>query len=130
MLLITSSWGPKKTFKMIPATPDAIYNEAIYDVDSKVLAVIGKEKKESMHMVAKLNEWGDPQMMKIGKRSNGKEYAEERKTLETFYEYYIESAEDIVNFIKLVAVNADSFDFDQYLKAVTDAPKTGNLITM
>ena len=130
MLLITSSWGPKKTFKMIPATPDAIYNEAIYDVDSKVLAVIGKEKKESMHMVAKLNEWGDPQMMKIGKRNNGKEYAEERKTLETFYEYYIESAEDIVNFIKLVAVNADSFDFDQYLKAVTDAPKTGNLITM
>ena len=130
MLLITSSWGPKKTFKMIPATPDAIYNEAIYDMDSKVLAVIGKEKKESMHMVAKLNEWGDPQIMKIGKRNNGKEYAEERKTLETFYEYYIESAEDIVNFIKMVAINADSFDYDSHMKAVTDAPKTGNLITM
>jgi hypothetical protein len=114
---------------MIPVTPDAIYNEAIYDVDSKVLAVIGKEKKESMHMVAKLNEWGDPQTMKIGKRINGKDYAEERKTLETFYEYYIESAEEIANFIKLVAVNADSFDFDQYMKAVTDAPKTGNLIS-
>lgn len=130
MLLITSSWGPRKTFKMIPLTPDAIYNEAIYDMDSKVLAVIGKEKKESMHMVAKLNEWGDPVGMKIGKRNNGKDYAEERKTLETFYEYYIESAEEIVSFIKLVAVNADSFDFDQYMKAVTDAPKTGNLITM
>jgi hypothetical protein len=130
MLLITSSWGSKKTFKMIPLTQDAPYNEAIYDVDSKVLAIIGKEKKESMHMVAKLNEWGDPVGMKIGKRSNGKDYAEERKTLETFYEYYIESVEETINFIKLVAVNADSFDFDQYVKAVVDAPKTGNLITI
>ena len=130
MLLITSSWGPKKTFKMIPATPDAIYNEAIYDADSKVLAVIGKEKKQSMHMVAKLNEWGDPVGMKIGKRSNGKDYAEERKTLETFYEYYIESAEDIVNFIKLVAINDNSFDYESYMKATTDEPKTSNLITI
>lgn len=129
MLLITSSWGSKKTFKMIPATPDAPYNEAIFDLESKVLAVIGKEKKDSMHMVAKLNEWGDPVSMKIGKRSNGKDYAEERKTLEAFYEYYIEDMKEIEDFIKSVAVNAETFNVSQYLNVVEEAPKKGNLIT-
>ena len=45
MMLVTSSWGPRKTFKLMPITPDAIYNEGIFDPDSKVLALIGKEKK-------------------------------------------------------------------------------------
>jgi hypothetical protein len=129
MMLVTSSWGTKKTFKMIPVDTDAAFNEAIYDVDSKVLAVIGRQKKESMHMVAKLNEWGDPVVMKIGKRNNGKEYAEERKTLETFYEYYIENQEEIVDFIKMVAVNADTFDYNVYTKQSAEAP-TGSLISI
>lgn len=80
-------------------------------------------------MVAKLNEWGDPVMMKIGKRQNGKEYAEERKTLNTFYEYYIEEASEIENFINMVAINADTFDISQHLNAEVESPKTGNLLT-
>lgn len=117
MMLVTSSWGSSKTFKMIPVDVACPYNEAIFDPDQKVLALIGKEAKDSMHMVAKLNEWGDPVMMKIGKRSNGKEYAEERKTLNTFYEYYVEVAEEITDFVKRFAINSDSFDIDQYLNA-------------
>ena len=126
MMLITSTWGSKKTFKMIPVNKDCPYNECIFDLDGKVLAVIGKEAKDSMHMVAKLNEWGDPVMMKIGKRQNGKEYAEERKTLNTFYEYYIETADEIKSFIKMFAVNQE-FDIDQYLNAETAQPS--NLLT-
>ena len=122
MLLTTSSWGSKKTFKLIPASKDAIYNEAIFDINAKVLALIGKEKKDTMHMVAKLNEWGDPQMMKIGKRSNGKDYAEERKTIETFYEYYIEEMKEIENFVKMVAINAKEFDIKPFLES-TEAPQ-------
>lgn len=127
MMLITSNWGQKKTFKMIPVSPDATYNEAIFDVDSKILALISKNKKESMHMVAKLNEWGDPVTMKIGKRSNGKEYAEERKTLETFYEYYVEDINEIKEIINLLAVNANTFNYTQYLEAKTEQPS--NLLT-
>jgi hypothetical protein len=127
MMLITSTWGPSKTFKMMPISVESPYNEVIFDPDSKVLAVIGKEKKESMHMVAKLNEWGDPQTMKIGKRSNGKDYAEERKTLEAFYEYYIEDAKEITEFIKSVAVNADVFDYTSVLEAKNEKPS--NLLT-
>jgi hypothetical protein len=121
MLLVTSTWGSKKTFKLIPALSDCPYNEAIFDADNKVLAVISKEKKESLHMLAKLNEFGDPQTMKIGRRANGKDYAEERKTLETFYEYYVENVSEVENFIKMFAINADSFDYAQYF---VEEPKT------
>jgi len=131
MLLITSSWGAKKTFKLIPASPDAIYNEGIFDIDSKVLALVGKEKKDTMHMVAKLNEWGDPVGMKIGKRSNGKDYAEERKTIETFYEYYIEEMAEIEKFVKAVAVNAKDFDIKPFLES-KEAPQEipSNILTV
>lgn len=129
MMLITSSWGSNKTFKMIPATPDCVYNEAIFDLDSKVLALISKEKKESLHMVAKVNEWGDVVPMKIGKRSNGKDYAEERKSLETFYEYYVEDVKEIKDIVSRLAVNADTFDYTSFIEFKSEAPKTGNLIT-
>ena len=129
MMLITSSWGSNKTFKMIPATPDCIYNEAIFDLDSKVLALISKEKKENLHMVAKVNIWGEVVPMKIGKRSNGKDYAEERKTLETFYEYYVENIDEVKDIVNRLAVNADTFDITSFIETKTEAPKTGNLIT-
>jgi hypothetical protein len=132
MKLITSSWGPAKTFKMIPITRECPYNECIFDVNSKVLAIISKESKESFHMMPKLNEVGDIARMKIGKKENGKDYAEERKALVTFYEYYIENTDEIVDFIKDVAKNAESFDFQQYINL--EIPKEGmvpqnNIIT-
>lgn len=119
MLLVTSTWGKSKTFKMIPATNDSVYNEAIYDPENKVLAIISKEKKESMHMLPKLNEWGDIVPMKVGKRNNGKEYAEERKVMETFYEYYIEDQNEIKEFVKIFAINADTFDFVKFFETQT-----------
>jgi hypothetical protein len=114
MLLITSAWGNTKTFKLIPITKDCPYNEGIFDADNKVLAIVSKEKKESLHMLAKLNEFGDPLTLKMGRRANGKEYAEERKNLETFYEYYVEDKTEIVNFINMFASNSDTFDFNKY----------------
>ena len=125
MMLITSTWGSSKTFKMIPVNKDCPYNECIFDLDAKVLAIIGKDGKDTMHMVAKLNEWGDPVTMKIGKRQNGKDYAEERKILNTFYEYYVESAEEIRAIVNMFAVNATKFDIEQYL---TTEAKPSNLL--
>ena len=132
MLLITSSWGPAKTFKMIPTTKDCPYNECIFDVQSKVLAVISKESKESLHMLPKLTDTGDVMRLKIGKKDNGKDYAEERKALVTFYEYYIENKEEAIAFIMAVAENADTFNFQQYIDM--EVPKEGivaqnNIIT-
>lgn len=115
MLLITSSWGPAKTFKMIPTTKDCPYNEVIFDVQAKMLAVISKESKESLHMLPRLTDTGDIQRLKIGKKENGKDYAEERKALVTFYEYYLESQDEIIDFVKQFASNADTFDYMQYI---------------
>lgn len=129
MMLVTSTWGNNKTFKLIPVTSDCPYNEAIFDRDSKVLAIIGKEKKQSMHMLAKLDDNGDVKRMKIGRRDNGKDYAEERKTLETFYEYYVENPEEIKDIVNQFAINADSFDFTQYMEAAEQQPAS-NLITV
>lgn len=129
MMLVTGSWGNQKTFKMIPLSPDCPYNEAIFDRDSKVLALIGKEKKQSMHMVAKLDDNGDVKTMRIGRRANGKEYAEERKTLETYYEYYIENPDEIKSVVNFFAFNADTFDFNQYLEQAYEG-QPAKLITV
>jgi len=130
MMLVTSSWGNNKTFKLIPVTPECPYNEAIFDRDSKVLALIGKEKKQSLHMVTKLDDNGDVKTLKIGRRAGGKEYAEERKTLETYYEYYVENPEEIKNIINLFAVNADSFDYNVYMEQAYTEQPASSLITM
>ncbi len=122
MRLITSSWGPAKTFKMIPITRECPYNECIFDVTTKVLAIVSKESKESLHMLPKLTDTGDVMRLKIGKKENGKDYAEERKTLVTFYEYYLEDEAEIVDFVMTVAEN-NNFDFQKYLNV--EVPKEG-----
>jgi len=131
MMLVTSSWNQMKTFKMLPISLDCPYNECIYDIQTKMLAIIGKSSKESLHMLPKLTDQGDVQFLKIGKRGNGKDYAEERKILDTFYEYYIEDAKEIEEFIKMFAVN-DKFDIKPFVEMVVDTtPKMAesNLIT-
>jgi hypothetical protein len=127
MMLVTSTWGQQKTFKMIPITLECPYNEAIYDPQAGVLALISKEQKQTMHMMAKLNEWGDVVPMKVGKRSNGKDYAEERKTLDTYYEYFVEVPEEIETIVNRFALNADDFDFKALM--VKEAQPQKSLLT-
>ena len=132
-MLVTSTWGTMKTFKMIPINNDCPFAECIFDVQSKILAVIGKDKKESMHMVPKLNDSGDVQYLKIGKRNNGKDYSEERKLITTFYEYYIEQTEEITYFINKFACNSE-FDFAKFIEMKVDVKPTqmaeNSIITM
>jgi len=130
MILITSSWGVRKTFKMIPVSPICPYNEVIFDPEDKVLAIIGKEKKETFHMMAKLNEWGDPTAMKIGKRANGKDYAEERKALETFYEYFISNEDEIKQFVQMFATNTDTFDLSILDEAFNHTAVKKSIVTV
>lgn len=128
MMLITSTWGKTKTFKLIPSSLDCPYNEVIYDQDTKVLAIIAKEKRQSLHMVPKLDDNGDLKTMKIGKRQNGKDYAESRVILDTYYEYYIEDQEEIKAFVNRLAINTDTFDFLKYMETPQKEPS--NLITV
>lgn len=123
MLLITSSWKEGKTFKMIPTTKDCPFVECIYDQQVQVLAVIGSSKKDTFHMLTKLDANGDPETRKIPAR-NGNPFKEERRSVETFQEYYIENLDEIREFIKMFATNAATFDYEQYLTLPTSEVNT------
>jgi len=123
MMLIKSTWNTGKTFRMIPVNQDCPYNECIYDPDQKVLAVISKECKETFQMVPKFNDKGDIAYLK-GPRENGKNYAEERRVVDTWFEYYIEDANDIKNFVHHFASNTDSIVM---ATGFIDAPKAAQV---
>lgn len=113
MMLITGTWGPTKTFKLMPTSSECPYIECIFNPSGKILAVISKNKKDSFHMVPRLNEAGEPQM----KRDNKPK--EQRVTLETYQEYYITELDEIKAFIKAFAENAEDYDYDHYLNLPT-----------
>ena len=121
MMLITGTWNEQKTFKLIPTKGECPFNEAIYDLGTRTLALVSKEKKQIFHMLPKLTEAGDIAPLKKP-RSNGKSYPEERKLVDTFYEYYIEDSAEIESFIKNVAVNAGTYDFKSYMVTVESKP--------
>lgn len=121
MLLVTSRWGDAQTFKMIPAAAEAPFNEVIFDPEGKVLAIVGKEKKQTFHMLPKLDDTGRLIPLKA-KRVDGKDYAEERRMVETYYEYFIEDKQEITDFVKHFALNAGSFDFSSYIETAFSAP--------
>ena len=118
MLALSNYWGESKSFKLIPITDDCPYTEVMYDTSTGLLAVISKIKKQVFHNVPKIDDNGDMMYVKSGKRENGKPYKEERRTIDTFQEYYIIEESEIIDFIKSFAVNADSFNFMQYIDAV------------
>jgi hypothetical protein len=116
MMLITSTWGENKTFRLMPIEKDCPFTEGIYDVDSKVLVMISNIKKQSFHMLAKLNPAGDAE--KLSKpRANGKPFPEERKILETFQEHYISETSEIETVIKMFAINDEEFDYKAIMKS-------------
>jgi len=110
MMLVSSDWNDKPSFRLMPVTDNCPYVECLYDPESKVFVVISKVKKTSLHMLPKLDENGDPMATKVPRR-NGKLIKEERKSIETFQEYYIGSVIDIQTLIKLHAINESQFDY-------------------
>jgi len=115
MMLVESTWQDTKTFKMIPVSNDCPYVECIYDPSSKVLVVIGKTTKTSLHMLPKLDEYG--------KAISGNRGAkQERRSIDTFQEYYIEEEKDIKEITKMFAVNASKFDIAKFLEKAPNKP--------
>lgn len=115
MILITSKWAEKSTFKLIPTALECPFNEAIFDPEARVLAVISKEKKPAYHMLPKLDDNGDPLLAKRRTTENPNPYAQQRVAIETYYEYFIESEKEIADFIIQFASNAADFDFVSHL---------------
>jgi hypothetical protein len=109
MMIIKSDWNSQPTFKMIPLSKDCPYIEGIYDPQSKVLALIGLTKKSVFHMMPKLDDNGDVVARKV-RTEGAKAHKEERRTVETFQEYYLMDVDDIKAFINLFSINSDAAD--------------------
>ena len=121
MMLVTSSFRNAKSFTMIPVSNDSPYVEAMYDPASGILAVISKVMKQSYHMVAKLDEDGQPIRLKNPNPQTGTTVKEERRLVDTFSEFYLADALDIEQFIHLFAINASTFDYKAFF---VDTKKT------
>ena len=115
MMLVESSWQDTKTFKMIPVSNDCPYVECIYDPSSKVFVIISKVTKTSLHMLPKLDEYG-----KVVSGNRGAK--QERRSIDTFQEYYIEEKDSIVDVVNLFAVNAKKFDITKFTDKVSSKP--------
>ncbi len=115
MMIISSSFRNVKSFSLMPVTNDCPYVEAMYDPSSGILAVITKTRKQSFHMMPRLDDSGQPQRLKAPNKETGKVHKEQRVTIDTFSEVYIAEKSEIENFLALFAVNFTEFDYKQYL---------------
>jgi len=121
MMLVESTWQEGKTFKMMPISNDCPYVECIFDPTSKVFVVISKVTKTSLHMLPKLDEYGKA-------ISGNKGAKQDRKSIDTFQEYYIEDVKTIKEITDYFAINAKKFDTDKFTKAKTDKPSIAAVV--
>ena len=127
MMLINSAFRNAKSFTLIPVSNDSPYVEAMFDPSSSVLAVISKVMKQSYHMVPKLNDDGEPQRLKNPNPQTGKTVKEERRLVDTFSEFYLSDKKDIETFIHMFAINASTFDLEEFFVDLQET-KVSNLI--
>ncbi len=128
MMLISSVFRNVKSFSLMPVNDDCPYVEAMFDPSSGILAVITKIRKQSFHMMPRLDDSGQPQRLKVPNKETGKVHKEQRMSMETFSEFYIVEKEEIKNFINLFAVNATSFDYDEFINIDVKETKKSSLI--
>jgi len=119
MMIVQATWNETQTFRLIPIATECPYVECIFDPATKVFVIISKITKQSLHMLPKMDENGDPVACKV-KRPNGRNFKEERNKIEVFQEYYVEDAVAIEDLINLFAINASTFDYKTFMDKVVE----------
>lgn len=107
MQVIKSVHGDEHTFALIPLSLNCPFVEAIYLPQEKKLAVISKTLKDTFHFFPRLDDNGD-QIPAKRRVANRNPFKEERKPIQTFYEYYLSDITDINNFIDIHAHNPNA----------------------
>lgn len=128
MMIVSSAFRNVKSFTLVPVHEDCPYVEAMYDPTSGILCVITKLRKQSFHMMPRLDDSGQPQRLRVPNKETGKVHKEQRVIIDTFSEFYIVEKDEIKTFINLFGINAVGFDYDQYMNVDEKETKTSNLI--
>ena len=116
MMLIQATWQDAQTFKLLPVSSNSPYVECIFDPETKVFVVISKIRKTSLHMLPKLDEYGQSVTGTKGMK-------QERHKIEVFQEFYVEDLKAIDSLIQMHASNVDEFDYKKFFTATTLAEK-------
>lgn len=128
MMLYTTATNGVKTFGMIPLSTDCPFNEAIYMPTLEALAVLGKSTRDTFSMLERLDENGNP-TPQAGKGADPSKPKMQRVQLSTPWEYFIHEADEIKDFVRKNAVNADSFNYEQYFKNESGIEVVPQIIT-
>ena len=116
MLLISSTFLNEDSFKLIPLTQDCPYLEVVYSPSLTILAIVSKTMTEKFSMVPRLDDNGNPQRV-AGHAANAQNpYKEQRITTSMPYEYKLLAYEEQKDFIKMFAINAETFDYEKFLR--------------
>ena len=122
MMLVTSNWANMPSFSLMPINNDCPFVEAMYNPMAKTLAVIGKTKKDTFHMIPRLTDDGHPQRLKTG-GTEQEPNKKQRVSQESYTEYYIIEPSEAIEFIKNFTVNHKDFDYKAVLdKEMMDSP--------
>jgi hypothetical protein len=108
MMLVQATWQEQQTFRMIPISDECPYVECIFDPGTKVFVIISKIKKTTLHMLPKLDEYGQPV-------TGNKGMKQERHKIEVFQEFYVEDTTATEEVIKHFAINAKKFDYKKFM---------------
>ncbi len=79
-------------------------------------------------MVPKLDDNGEPIRLKVPNKQTGKTVKEQRVQVDTFSEFYLTDKKDIETFIHMFAVNADNFDYKEFMNTDVKETKTSSII--
>lgn len=113
MKLVTTYWGNDKSFKLMPVTLDCPYIEVIYDPTTDMLVVITKNMKENLQLVPKLDEDGN-QIHCAKPKQNGRPWKEKHVQMTVPQEFYLIDREEQIELIKELAINAETYNYNQY----------------
>lgn len=108
MMIISSEFKEKESFRLIPTSIDSPYVECIFVPETKSLVVLNKQSKEEFHMLPRLNGDGEPEMKagKAGKESHNP-FKQQRVVVNLNFEYHISKENEIIYFVKSMAFNYD-----------------------
>lgn len=127
-MLYTTATNGEKTFGLMPVNMDCPFNEAIYMPKLEALAVLSKSTRDTFTMMERLDENGEVSVVAVKDKDKGglkQVTKQQRVQVSTPWEYFIHEKEEIVNFIKTHAGNADSFDYYKFMTKLetVEAPK-------
>ena len=128
MMLYTTATNGVKTFGLMPTDDTCPFNEAIYMPKMEALAVLSRTTRDTFTMLERLDENGEVSLITVKDKEKGgnrQVTKQQRVQVQSPWEYFINEKDEIREFIKLHAINADTFDYAKYMTSLetVESPK-------